>query len=188
MDVENVGKAARVEHVVSADGKTRSDVWLLADDEAQGTLPSLAKVIQNQVAHIDYFTLYDAKVVSQSADGAMVDLQPGDQRLPGLSKVPLRLGLPGTVVKFAPGQYVRLGWDRGNPQMPYACLFQGGETLTSLEVGLSPDNVATKQDINAVLQYIAGLQYLPGPGAATALSATVPPPVSIGSNIVKVQR
>ncbi len=133
VDVDGVGKVARVEHSVTAD-RIRTRVWTDLETGERGIRESIAKMVRQEIAGIDYFTLYDAKVVSQSADGATVDVQPGDPRLPGMSKVPLRLGLPGTVAKFAPGQYVRLGWDRGNPQMPYACLFQGGETVTELDL------------------------------------------------------
>lgn len=31
--------------------------------------------------------------------------------------------------------------------MPYACLFQGGETLTSIAVGSMADGVVTKKDL-----------------------------------------
>jgi hypothetical protein len=128
MDVDTLGKVTRVEHVIDTDGKSRSHVWVTVDGEEQGTLPSIAKIVHNTVAHIDYFTLYDAKVVSQSADLTTVDVQPGDTRLPGMSKVPLRPGLAGMSVQVTPGGFIRIGWDRGNPSMPYAALWQGGET------------------------------------------------------------
>lgn len=133
VDVEGIGKVARVEHIIEAE-RIQTKIWTDLTDDDRGPRASIAKIVRQEMAGIDYFALYDAKVVSQSADGATVDVQPGDERLPGMSKIPLRLGLPGTVAKFAPGQYVRLGWDRGNPQMPYACLFQGGETVTELDM------------------------------------------------------
>lgn len=131
--IDGIGKVARVEHVIDAQ-HIRTRVWTDMATSERGVREAIAKIVRQEVAGIDYFTLYDAKIVSQSADGATVDLQPGDPRLPGMSKVPLRNGLAGSVCKVTPGTYVRLGWDRGSPQMPYACLWQGGETVTELDL------------------------------------------------------
>ena len=85
-------------------------------------------------SRLDYFGFYRAKVVSQSADGKTVDLQPEDDRIPGMQRVAIRSGIPGTVVKVAPGSFLRLGWDGGNPKKPSASLWDGGETVTSIEI------------------------------------------------------
>lgn len=154
--IDGVGKVARVQHVIDAD-HIRARVWTDLDSE-RGIRAAVSRMVRQELSGIDYFTLYDAKVVSQSADGATVDVQPGDPRLPGMSKVPLRLGLPGCVAKFSPGQYVRIGWDRGSPQLPYACLFQGGESVTNIQLaGTHPlplwDDFLT--DLIQALGYVA---------------------------------
>jgi hypothetical protein len=144
------------------------------------------------MAGVDFFALYDAKVVSQSADGATVDIQPVDSRLAGMQRVPLRLGLPGCTVKFAPGAIVRLGWDRGNPEFPYTCLFNGGESLISVAIGSAADGVITKQDFTALLNQIASATYVlatgPGVTGGTATPLIFSPPGAYGSNSVSVQR
>ncbi len=132
IDLEGVGHVNRVEHIIG-DG-IRSHVWTDIAGEDRGLAGAVATMVKQETAGIDYFTLYDAKIVTQSADGKTVDVQPGDERLPGLSKVPLRNGVAGTVCKVVPGTFVRLGWDRGNPSMPYACLWQGGETVTEIDM------------------------------------------------------
>ncbi len=150
-----------------------ADWRILADLAAgeRGIREAIAKMVRQEIAGIDYFTLYDAKVVSQSTDGATVDLQPGDPRLPGMSKVPLRLGLPGTVAKFAPGQFVRLGWDRGNPSLPYACLFQGGETVSRISVAGDTD-AARKGDHSDAGTWV--FAFTPGPAAVLSITYTDP--------------
>ncbi len=125
--VDGLGKIARSEHVLDAD-HMRTTVWIDIEGTERGFRESINAIIKQETAHIDYFTLYDAKIVAQSADNTTVDIQPGDPRLPGMSKVPLRLGIPGATVQVTPGGFIRLGWDRGNPSMPYAALWQGGET------------------------------------------------------------
>ncbi len=164
MDVENVGKVARVEHVIGTNGHSRSHVWTQIEDNDRGTLDAVTKIVQQQTSHIDYFTLYDAKIVSQSVDLTTVDLQPGDTRLPGLSKVPLRLGIPGASAQVTPGGFIRLGWDRGNPSMPYAALWQGGETpikltLVAQTIELGGTNLIA-QDCGVVLA--SGIDSLTG--------------------------
>jgi hypothetical protein len=132
--IDGIGKINRVEHTIES-GKIRSRVWLQFDGEERGVVASIKKMVRQEIAGIDYFTLYDAKIQSQSSDGKTVDVQPGDARLPGMSKVPLRNGVAATVCKVVPGTFVRIGWDRGDPSMPYACLWQGGETASEIAIG-----------------------------------------------------
>ncbi len=125
--IDGLGKIARAQHVIDAD-HMRTSIWTDIDGNERGIREAIGAIVRQELAGIDYFTLYDAKIVAQSADGTTVDIQPGDPRLPGMSKVPLRPGVPGVTVQVAPGGFIRLGWDRGNPSMPYCALWQGGET------------------------------------------------------------
>lgn len=131
--VDGIGKINRVQHIIEA-GKLRSHVWVQLDQPDRGIKGAISALVRQEIAGIDYFTLYDAKITAQSGDGKTVDLEPGDTRLPSMGGVPLRNGVAGTVCKVAPGAFVRLGWDRGNPSMPYACLWQGGETVTETSI------------------------------------------------------
>lgn len=132
--IDGIGNVGRVQHQIQS-GKLRTIVWTYMPEAERGIKASVGSLVAQATAHIDYFALYVAEVVSQSADGSTVDVQPNDRRLPGMSKVPLRFGLPGIVAKFAPGAYVLVGWDGGDPSKPYAGLWGGGETVTQLQLG-----------------------------------------------------
>jgi hypothetical protein len=80
-------------------------------------------VVKGVLRPLDYFALYPGKVVQQAADGLSLDVQPEDSRIPGLSGIPLRLGLPGAVVKVAPGARVLVGFENGEAARPFACLW-----------------------------------------------------------------
>lgn len=136
--IDGIGKIGRVEHIIMPD-KVRTQVWTFIEDQERGLAPAITSLVQQATAHIDYFALYDARVVSQS--GSMVDVIPVDSRLPGMSKVPLRLGIPGTTVQVAPGAILRIGWDRGNPQFPFAALWNGDETVTQITVNATMVNL-----------------------------------------------
>lgn len=183
MSLPDVGNVARVNDTIS-DGAMHSRVWIDIPGTDRGINDSTQRMAKQALPLIDYFTLYDAKVVTQSGDGATVDIQPVDPRLAGMQRVPLRLGLPGCSVQFLPGAIVRLGWDRGNPELPYACLFNGGETLTGFNIGSSPDNVLTKTDMTALISSITTMASTGNSGGPLSFTA----PVIYSSNTVKVQR
>lgn len=80
---------------------------------------------------VDYFARYRGEVVAQSGDRKTVDVKPDDSRLPPMTKVRLRLGIPGATVKVSPGAGVLIGWDNGDPQRPYAEAWDyGAKTIT----------------------------------------------------------
>lgn len=131
IDLEGVGRVNRVEHTIS-DGGVRSHVWTQIADEDRGMAGAIQALIRQEVAPLDFYAFYDAKIVKQSTDGTTVDLQPSDPRLPGLSNVRLRNGVAGTVCKVAAGAFVSLGWDNGDPTKPYAQTWGGGESVTEI--------------------------------------------------------
>ncbi len=198
VDVDGVGKVARVEHSIDAN-RIRTHIWTDMPNSERGMYEAIASIVRQEIAGIDYFTLYDAKIVSQSSDGTTVDLQPGDMRLPGMSKVPLRNGVAATVCKVSPGTFVRIGWDRGNPSMPYACLWQGGETLSSMAIGSNTDGIVTKKDLQFLYFAINAAAPVPNDGGAAlkaAILATLagggwssnPGDGQAASSVVSVQR
>lgn len=92
----------------------------------------LLALVRAAVPTVDYFALYRARVVTQSGDGKLLDVQPEDKRLPGMQKVPLKLGVPGLVAKISPGAHVLVGWDGGDPSRPHCICWEGGETVVQL--------------------------------------------------------
>ena len=84
---------------------------------------ALAAFVRGVTSRLDYLALYPCRVLSQNTDGSL-ELQPEDGRLPGLSKVPIRIGVPGVDVKVTPGAKVLLGFTGGDPRSPIAALFE----------------------------------------------------------------
>jgi hypothetical protein len=84
--------------------------------------------------NVDYFALYRAKVLAQSQDRATVDVVPDDVRLPPMSLIPLKLGIPGATTSIEPGAGVLVGWENGDPTKPQAFLFDGGASVLVLSL------------------------------------------------------
>jgi hypothetical protein len=96
---------------------------------------ALVALVRAALPTIDYYALYRARVVKQSGDRANVDLAPEDKRLPpGMNDVPIKLGIPGATVKFAPGAQMLVGWEGGDPSRPYALAWEGGATVAVLSI------------------------------------------------------
>ena len=76
------------------------------------------------VPGIDYKGHYRARVLRQHKSLRRLDVQPDDPRLPPMSNIPLRVGVPGLEVDIPPGHYVLVGWER--PDLPYATLWESG--------------------------------------------------------------
>ncbi len=82
---------------------------------------SLERIIRWVMRETVYHAQYIATVQAQHSDGSL-DLLPDDERVrgTGLSNVPMRLGLPGVDVRVVVGARVLLGFEGGNPNLPYA--------------------------------------------------------------------
>jgi hypothetical protein len=63
-----------------------------------------------------------------------------------LQGVPLRVGLPGFVVEVPPGARVLLGFDNGDPQRPYASLFDPG-SVKSIKFADGTQGIARQGDL-----------------------------------------
>lgn len=95
---------------------------------------SLFALVRAANPTVDYYAFYRATVVSQTGDGRYVDVRPDSPKIPGMSKVPLKLGLPGATAKFSGGAKVLVGWEDGDPRFPVAIMFGGGESVTQLTI------------------------------------------------------
>jgi hypothetical protein len=104
----------------------------------------LADFVRALFPRYTYLGLYPAKVVAQNSDFTL-ELVPDESTLPGgVSNVPIENGLgPGVQVKVSAGARVLLGFRRGNPDEPFAALWESG-TMTELVV-----TAATKVTVNA---------------------------------------
>jgi hypothetical protein len=78
---------------------------------------------------VDFFAQYAATVIAQNADGTL-ELQPDDPRLPGLSGVPIRYGVPGLAAKVAPASRVLVGFEAGSPAHPIATVWESASIIS----------------------------------------------------------
>ena len=74
-----------------------------------------------------YHAQYICTVQSQDADGNL-DLLPDDERIrgTGLSRVPIRYGIPGVTARVVAGARVTLAFEAGDPSRPFAALWDPG--------------------------------------------------------------
>jgi hypothetical protein len=87
---------------------------------------------------LNYSQWYPAKVIKQDGDGT-VELYPDDVRIRGngITKVPLRHGLPGVSTKVSPGQRVVLFFEDGDPKKPAAAGWpQGSDVIEVVQEAL----------------------------------------------------
>lgn len=103
---------------------------------------ALSRFVRHTMSGVDYFAHYPAKVVAQAGDFSL-DVIPDDPRLPGMQRVPLRLGVPGVTAKVSPGSRVLVFFEGGAPSAPAASIWQAS-TLTELVITAS-----TKVTVNA---------------------------------------
>ena len=108
---------------------------------------ALKAIVHAMFPRIDYLALYPARVVSQNADGTL-ELKPDDTRVPGLSQVPIRYGIPGVRVKVAAGARVLAGFAGGDPSQPVAELWESG-TVTDLFISAGKIEVGSDGTLQA---------------------------------------
>lgn len=81
---------------------------------------SLERFIRWVMRDTLYLGKYGSTVQRQHEDDSL-DLLPDDDRVrgTGLSRVPIRHGLPGVRVRVTPGARVLLGFEAGDPRRPF---------------------------------------------------------------------
>jgi hypothetical protein len=96
-------------------------------DRPKGSLAALSGVCPT----IDYQRLFRGKVLKQHPNLRRVDVQPDDPRLPPMSNIPLRVGVPGLDVTLTPGHRLAIGWEDGQPDRPMTALWEPGTQGTT---------------------------------------------------------
>lgn len=128
----------------------------------------LLRLVEDMLSRADFHALYPCTVVAQNADNTL-ELQPDSTKIPPLSNVRIRLGIPGAVATVAAGARVLLTFEAGNPKAPVATLWDTG-TLVALSLNGGTMGLA-KADHTHTLAITAGqLQ-----GATPSLATTVAP-------------
>jgi hypothetical protein len=67
----------------------------MSDDRSLGPL---AQLVEGAIPQLDYLALYPATAKTQNND-LTLELVPDDERIPAMSSVPIRHGVPGMTVK-----------------------------------------------------------------------------------------
>lgn len=125
----------------------------------------MRKLVREETAAQDYAQPYTATVVGQNADGTL-ELRSGDARIPNMSKVPIRCGIPGVVKAEVPTRSVAIvEFENGDPARPVVTGWLAG-SATRLAVdaevilggGLSvTTRVAVAELVKAELDSFAGI-------------------------------
>lgn len=85
-------------------------------------------LIRQELSDQKYRERWPARVVAQRSDGTL-DLVPDHDAIPGLTEVPLRLGIPGATVKVPAGTRVNVAFERyGSHWRPIAELWETGSS------------------------------------------------------------
>lgn len=130
-----------VTHRLSA-GQLRTEALFTSGASPSGRLrQALESLVHRLIAPTTYDALRPAKVVGQNADGTL-ELVPEDPTFPGLSKVPIRNGLPGTKVTVPTGERVLFGFEGRDPRAPFAALWPDSTGVSMIEVGAGSQFVA----------------------------------------------
>lgn len=152
---------------------------------------SLFALVRAALPRVDYYAMYRGKVVTWHEADQTVDITPNDAKIPTMSGVPFRHGLPGVTARIGTGTSVLVGWENGDPQFPFACLWSGGESVARLtmnvgalylggETGAEPAikgqtrNQAEATFLAALTTYIGVIQPIADPtglGSTTMLNA-----------------
>lgn len=144
ISIPDIGNVSRVRHEISQ-GKIRSHIWITLNEDNRTIQNAISNLVNASLPSIDYLALYTADVKSQSSDYLSLDIQPDDSRLPGMSNLPLRIGVAGITMQIQTGCKVLLGWSGGDPSLPYVTTFTGESVMkmvikTSQELDLGDAN------------------------------------------------
>jgi len=127
----NGRRVAAVRHMLSGPN-LRTELQFETEQARSG----LEAIVDEKTRRMDYLALYPGSVVawSRSAGVDRLDVRLDDQRFgPGLTAIPLRVGIPGLLVEVPKGSRVLVGFENGSPAAPIAHLWQTSQAI-NLEI------------------------------------------------------
>ena len=87
---------------------------------------------------IDYMRMYPSRVVKQTSDGTLEIIPDAEKmRGTGLTRVPIRHGIPGLRVQVPAGGKVLLFFENGDPKAPAIALWPDTSSVRSMELTCS---------------------------------------------------
>jgi hypothetical protein len=124
-------RVATVRHMLTG-ANFRTEIQFEQDKGRAG----LEAMVDEKARRMDYLAMYPGSVVKWQRAGGVdkLDVRLDDQRFgPGLTAVPLRVGIPGVLVEVPKGARVLVGFENGSPAQPVAHLWQTSKAL-NLEI------------------------------------------------------
>ena len=128
-----------VEHHVSADSVSTVLAWETDPQDFDRHTRAQRAIFDHFAARFEYLGKFHAKVASQNSDKTL-ELQLDDETMPGLTKVPIRYGVPGVTAKVPKGTRCDVEFEGGDPGAPVATGFEPG-SLLELKIDGSDDIV-----------------------------------------------
>lgn len=174
-------KVGLVRYFIAPDSVRGEVFWA---GEARGMRATIAKVLEQLVGpRLDALAAYPAKVITQHADGTL-DVRPDSPRLPPMTSVPIRYGVPGVSAKVSAGARVLVEFAGGDTSSPVATVWESASvtelSLDATKIRIGGDrNVALEGDsVVVVVDTIMAK-------AVAALATTVGPPIALAGYIIR---
>ena len=107
---------------------------------------ALERFIRRVMQGTLYHGTFACTVLGQNDDDSL-ELLPDDERVRGngLSRVPIRHGVPGVRVRVIVGSRVMLGFENGDPRRPYASMWEPG-SIESIRFDNGTQPIARRGD------------------------------------------
>lgn len=131
----NGKRVGRVVHTIDSANVRTTVYYDTGEDGGDVLRAALAKVIRQETRTIDYLAMYRAQVVGQNKDGSL-ELKLDSPKFPGMSRIPIRYGIPGVRVEVASGARVCVEFEGGEPMRPCATVWEP-DSLKSITITAS---------------------------------------------------
>lgn len=89
-------------------------------------------LVESALERTDYHAQYVARVVTQDSNG-LLSVVPDNNRVPPMTEVPIRYGVPGVSAKVESGARVLIGFEGGDRRRPIATVWESA-ALTELRI------------------------------------------------------
>lgn len=142
----------------------------------------LAAIVQSVMKRVDHLALYPARIVSQRPDGSL-DVVPEDERIPPMTEVPIRYGIPGIAVKVTSGR-VLIGFEGGDPRYPVATLWDAS-ALREIRITATTKVVLDCPNVNIGDEDGAPIARVGDPVDVVFDVSAIPPAIASGTGILQ---
>lgn len=138
---------------------------------------AVMRIVRALLYRLDYSCFYAATVASQNGDGSL-ELKPTSARLPPMSRVAIRYGIPGVAVTVHPGANVLVGFAGQDPSSPYALVQSGLGSIQALSLLGGNQPIARVGDVGSVVWELGEVPFTGVIGGLPAVGVITVPPTS----------